>query len=56
MESKEKLKKTDIKNRTCYYFDDIIRVWDTNIHSSNILCKKNYKEKYKNIIIYDISY
>ena len=40
MESKEKLKKTDIKNRTCYYFDDIIRVWDTNIYSSNILCKK----------------
>ena len=24
MESKSKLKEIDIKNRTCYYFDDII--------------------------------
>ena len=56
MESKDKLKETYIKNRMCYYFDDIIRVWDKNIYSSNILCKKYYKEKYKNIIIYDILY
>ena len=29
MESKDELKEIDIKNRTCYYFDDIRR--DTNI-------------------------
>ena len=26
MESKDELKENDIKNRTCYYFDDIMRV------------------------------
>ena len=26
MESKDKLKDVDIKNRTCYYFDDIMTV------------------------------
>ena len=26
MKSKDKLKEVDIKNRTCYYFDDIIGV------------------------------
>ena len=25
MESKDKLKETDIKNCTCYYFDDLMR-------------------------------
>ena len=25
MNNKDKLKETDIKNHTCYYFDDIIR-------------------------------
>ena len=29
MENENKLKETDIKNRTCYYFDDIMRVIDT---------------------------
>ena len=28
MENENKLKETDIKNRTCYYFDDIMRVID----------------------------
>ena len=57
MESKEELKKIDIKNRMCYYFDDIIRLWDTNIYSIDILLdEKLYKEKYENILIYDISY
>ena len=28
MESKNELKETDIKNRTCYYFDNIMRAWD----------------------------
>ena len=26
MESKDELKEADIENRTCYYFDDIMRV------------------------------
>ena len=35
MESKDELKEIDIKNRTCYYFDDIMRVID--IDFSDIL-------------------
>ena len=47
----------DIKNRTCYYFDDIIRFWDRDINFSDIsLDEKLYKEKYENILIYGISY
>ena len=30
MESKDELKEINIKNRTCYYFDDITRVIDTD--------------------------
>ena len=26
MESNNKLKEVDVKNRTCYYFDDIIEI------------------------------
>ena len=28
MESKNELKEIDIKNRTCYYFDDIMKARD----------------------------
>ena len=28
MNSNNEIKETDIKNRTCYYFDDIIRIKD----------------------------
>ena len=46
MESQDKFKEYDIKNRTCYYFDDISRFWDTNINFSDILLhEKLYKEK-----------
>ena len=38
MESKDELKETDIKNRTCYYFDDIIK--DIDIDFYNILLDK----------------
>ena len=38
MESKDELKETDIKNRTCYYFDDIIK--DIDIDFNNILLDK----------------
>ena len=55
MESKEELKKDDIKNRTCYYFDDIIREIDSDFDNI-LLDEKWYKNKCKNILIYDISY
>ena len=45
MESKDELKEIDIKNSTCYYFDDIMGAWE-----------KFYKENNENILIYDISY
>ena len=51
MESKDELKETDIKNRTCYYFDDIMKA--TDIDSENILLDEKI---YKNILIYEISY
>ena len=38
MESKNELKKIDIKNCTCYYFDDIMRV--VEIDFDKILFKK----------------
>ena len=54
MESKDKLKEIDIKNRTCHYFDEIIRLWDRDIDFSDIVLDKIlYKEK---ILIYEISY
>ena len=57
MESKDELKEIDIKNRTCYYFDDIIRFWDRDIDLSDILLgEKLYKQKYENILIYNFSY
>ena len=59
MESKNELKETDIENRTCYYFDNIMRAWDIDIDtdlSGLLLDEKLYKEKNKNILIYDISY
>ena len=33
MESNHKLKETDIKNRTCYYFNDIIEIEDFDTDS-----------------------
>ena len=44
MKSKDELKEIDIKNRTCYYFEDIMRVWDRDIDFSDILLdEKLYK-------------
>ena len=51
MESKDELKEIDVKNWTCYYFDDIMKVRD--VDSGNILLDK---EIYKSILIYDISH
>ena len=41
MENKNELIKTDVKNRTCYYFDDIVIVID--IDFDTLLDKKSYK-------------
>ena len=52
MESKDELREIGIKNRTCYYFGDIMNAWDLDIDtdfSSILLEKKLYKEKYENI-------
>ena len=38
MESKDEFKKIDVKNRTCYYFDDIIK--DVDIYFSNTLLEE----------------
>ena len=54
MESKNELKETDIENRTCYYFDDIMKVID--IYSGDILLDEKSYKTYENILIYDISY
>ena len=53
VDSKDELKEIDIKNRTCYYFDDIMRVIDINF--SNILLNEKSCKTYKNILIYHIS-
>ena len=50
MENNE-LKKVCIKNRTCNYFNDLIKLEDFDI--DNILIDEKSQ---KNILIYDISY
>ena len=52
MESKGELKEIDIKNLTCYYFDD--RDIDTDF--SNVLLNEKSYKTYIYILIYDISY
>ena len=54
MESKDELKETDMKNRTCYYFDDIMTV--TDIYFSDILLDEKSYKTFKNILIYEILY
>ena len=48
MNSDNKFKKIDIKNYTCYYFDDIININDLNL--DNILIDG---KSYENILIYN---
>ena len=50
MENNE-LKKVRIKNRTCYYFDDITELEDFNL-DNNLIDEKSHE----NITSYDISY
>ena len=42
MESKNELKKTDIKNHACYYFDNIMRVIDINSRDNLLDEKKTF--------------
>ena len=44
-------KKLCIKNRTCYYFDDVIKLDNLNIDNIFIA-----EKSHENILIYDISY
>ena len=50
MENNE-FSKVRIKNRTCYYFDDIIELEDSNL--DKILIEE---KSHENTLIYDISY
>ena len=49
MESKNEVKEIDIKNCTCWYFDDIMR--DADVYSGDNLLTKNEKNvrKYFNL-------
>ena len=55
MESYNKLKEIDVKNRTCYYFNDIMRVRGFSFNNT-LLEEKSYENSYENILICDISY
>ena len=44
-------KKVLIKNRPCYYFDDIIKLEDFDLDNTLI-----HEKSHQNILIYDISY
>ena len=50
MENNDELKEIDIKNCTCYYFDDIIKI--EGFDSNNLINEKSYK----NTLVYNISY
>ena len=45
------LKKISLKNRACYYFDEVIKIEDFDF--GNILLDEKLQE---NILVYDISY
>ena len=51
MDSKDELKEIDIKNRTCYYFDDAMAV--SGISFKDFLLKE---EQQKNTLTYDVSW
>ena len=46
----------DIKNLTCYYFDDLIRFWNRDIIYRDILLGNKSYETSENVLMYDISY
>ena len=49
MDSNNELKENDIKNRKCYYFDDIIKIEDFDL--DDILIDET---SYENILVYNI--
>ena len=51
-EESNKSKEIDIKNLTCYYLYDIVKIEDFDFDFDNILKDKSYK----NILFYDILY
>ena len=51
MNSNNQLKEINIKNHTCYYFDDIININHLNL--DNILLNE---KSFENILLYDIAY
>ena len=55
MGSNDELKEIDIKNRACYYFDDIMGLLEFYFES-NILGKESSENSHENILIYDIPY
>ena len=51
MESNDKLKEITVKNRPCYYFEDIIKFEEFDLY--DILIDE---KSYENILFYNISY
>ena len=51
VKSKSEVKEINIKNSTCYYFEDIVT--DRDIYSIDVLL---YEKIYENISVYDIPY
>ena len=51
MESNHKLKEINIKNRICYYFDDIIKF--EHFRFDNIMLNE---KSYKNVLVHNNSY
>ena len=50
-EKNDKLKEIDIKNHTCYYFNDIIKTENLDLDR-----RKIDEKSYENILVYNISY
>ena len=44
MDSNDELKEIEIKSRTCYYFDDIVKIEDFDL--DNILIDENLHENF----------
>ena len=51
VEKNNKLKEAHIKNCTCYYFNDIIKIEDFDFNSILLV-----EQSYKNILIHDVLY
>ena len=51
MDSNDKLKEIDVKNRACYYFHGIIKIEDFNLDIILI-----DEKSYENILVYKIPY